>query len=119
MSDNPNAAVLAAIATLSGDVTSLRDDVTSLRSDLSSLRSDVTRFRTDIMARIDRLQARVDQIHDDVKVGHGLADRALMRAERAQSDIDALVEMQSTLLKMQRRSTERLNKLEGDGDDAA
>jgi predicted nuclease with TOPRIM domain len=97
MSDDPMAAVLAALA--------------DIRAQMAT-RDDVTHLRTDLMERMNRLQHRMDSLDEHMTMGLGHSDRVEKRAQAVAEDNRLLGEQMMSLTKLLRQLEGRINGLE-------
>jgi hypothetical protein len=89
MSDDPMAAILAALA--------------DIRAQMAT-RDDLGRLRADLMARMDGLANNLTNIRDDIAVNHGTADSVRRANDNTRDELrnlgDVVMAMERQILRM-------------------
>ena len=80
----------------------------------ASMGADLTRLRVDMMAGMDRLQDSLTAIRDDISTNYGTAEAAQRANDNTRTELRALGEVVSSLVRQIRRLDSEVRILKGD-----
>ena len=100
------------------DLAAGQADLVAKQADLvakqASMGADLTRLRVDMMARMDRLQDSLTAIRDDISTNYGTAEAAQRANDNTRTELRALSEVVSSLVRQIRRLDTEVRILKGD-----
>ena len=101
-------------ADLAAGQASMGANLADLAAGQASMGADLTRLRVDMMARMDRLQDSLTAIRDDISTNYGTAEAAQRANDNTRTELRALSEVVSSLVRQIRRLDSEVRILKGD-----